>query len=138
MLGLAGVVVLAVGLRSGDAVIPVSAAAAPTVPGTGAPTSPPRWSSRARADAECDADRAAHAVVVGAAGDPVGRPRLSLLGLTPRRGAIDPPLLTAGYWIEPYAAPVGSADQAVSTLYVAAHSAGRGDDGFDPLLTADS
>ncbi|WP_324276670.1 class F sortase [Blastococcus brunescens] len=62
---------------------------------------------------------------------------LPLLGLTPRGGVIDPPLLTAGYWIEPYGAPVGSPEQADNTLYVAAHSAGDGDDGFDPLLTAD-
>jgi sortase (surface protein transpeptidase) len=30
-----------------------------------------------------------------------------------------------------------SADQAQNTLYIAAHSAGRGDDGFDPLLSRD-
>jgi sortase (surface protein transpeptidase) len=62
---------------------------------------------------------------------------LPLLALKPKSGVIDPPLLTAGYWIEPYGVPVGSADQATNTLYIAAHSAGRGDDGFDPLLTAD-
>lgn len=62
---------------------------------------------------------------------------LPLLSLSPRRGVIDPPLLTAGYWIEPYGAPVGAPGEATNTLYIAAHSAGSGDDGFDPLLTAD-
>ena len=59
---------------------------------------------------------------------------LPLLEHTPKRGVINPPLLTAGYWIEPYGEPVSAADQATNTLYIAAHSAGRGDDGFDPLL----
>jgi hypothetical protein len=59
---------------------------------------------------------------------------LPLLPMTPSRGTIDPPLLTAGYWIEPYGAPVGDAAEATNTLYVAAHSAGSGDDGFDPLI----
>ncbi len=59
---------------------------------------------------------------------------LPLLPLTPSGGTIDPPLLTAGYWIEPYGAPVGDAAEATNTLYVAAHSAGSGDDGFDPLI----
>ena len=62
---------------------------------------------------------------------------LPLLPMTPSGDTIDPPLLTAGYWIEPYGAPVGAAVEADNTLYIAAHSAGRGDDGFDPLLTAD-
>jgi hypothetical protein len=59
---------------------------------------------------------------------------LPLLAMTPSGGTIDPPLLTAGYWIEPYGAPVGDAAEATNTLYVAAHSAGSGDDGFDPLI----
>lgn len=62
---------------------------------------------------------------------------LPLLALEPRGDVIDPPLLTAGYWIEPYGAPVAAADQAENTLYIAAHSLGRGKDGFDPLLTPD-
>lgn len=62
---------------------------------------------------------------------------LPLLAHVPRDGVIDPPTLTAGYWIEPYGEPVGTADEADNTLYLAAHSAGYGDDGFDPLLTAD-
>ena len=59
---------------------------------------------------------------------------LPLLPMTPVGDTIDPPLLTAGYWIEPYGAPVGDAAEATNTLYVAAHSAGHGDDGFDPLI----
>jgi hypothetical protein len=59
---------------------------------------------------------------------------LPLLPMTPSGDTIDPPLLTAGYWIQPYGAPVGDADEATNTLYVAAHSAGHGDDGFDPLI----
>jgi sortase (surface protein transpeptidase) len=62
---------------------------------------------------------------------------LPLLPLEPNGDVIDPPLLTAGYWIEPYGAPVGSAGDAKNTLYIAAHSLGRGSDGFDPLLTPD-
>ena len=62
---------------------------------------------------------------------------LPLLGMTPDGDHIDPPLLTAGYWIEPYGAPVGAAGDATNTLYVAAHSAGRGTDGFDPLIAED-
>jgi hypothetical protein len=62
---------------------------------------------------------------------------LPLLPMTPHGDTIDPPLLTAGYWIEPYGAPVGSAAEATNTLYIAAHSAGYGDDGFDPLIAAD-
>lgn len=62
---------------------------------------------------------------------------LPLLGMTPDGDHINPPLLTAGYWIEPYGAPVGVAGDATNTLYVAAHSAGRGTDGFDPLIADD-
>jgi sortase (surface protein transpeptidase) len=60
---------------------------------------------------------------------------LPLLPMTPRDGVINPRLLTAAYWIEPYGSPTASADQAQNTLYIAAHSAGRGKDGFDPLLS---
>jgi hypothetical protein len=62
---------------------------------------------------------------------------LPLLPMTPRDGVINPRLLTAAYWIETYGQPTASAEQAQNTLYIAAHSAGRGDDGFDPLLTSD-
>ncbi|MGY1749937.1 class F sortase [Modestobacter sp. SYSU DS0511] len=59
---------------------------------------------------------------------------LPVLPLTPRGGVINPPTLTAAYWIEPYGDPVGSAEQADNTLYLAAHSTGTGDYGFDPLM----
>jgi sortase family protein len=62
---------------------------------------------------------------------------LPLLSMAPTGDTVDPPLLTAGYWIEPYGDPVGEAAEATNTLYVAAHSAGRGDDGFDPLIGED-
>jgi hypothetical protein len=62
---------------------------------------------------------------------------LPLLPMTPSGDTINPPLLTAGYWIEPYGAPVGDAAEATNTLYVAAHSAGYGADGFDPLIADD-
>ena len=62
---------------------------------------------------------------------------LPLLGMTPDDGTINPPLLTAAYWIETYGAPVGTAADADNTLYVAAHSAGYGSDGFDPLIADD-
>ncbi|MDP9430394.1 MAG: class F sortase [Actinomycetota bacterium] len=62
---------------------------------------------------------------------------LPVLPLTPRGGAINPPTLTAAYWIEPYGDPVGSAGQADNTLYLAAHSTGTGEYGFDPLMEAD-
>jgi sortase (surface protein transpeptidase) len=60
---------------------------------------------------------------------------LPVLPLAPDDGVIDPPLLTAAYYLEPYGHPVGAAGQANNTLYLAAHSAGHGHDGFDPLLT---
>lgn len=62
---------------------------------------------------------------------------LPLLAHTPRRGVIDPPTLTAGYWIEPYGVPAADPAAVDNTVYVAAHSAGRGSDGFDPLLSTD-
>jgi hypothetical protein len=62
---------------------------------------------------------------------------LPLLALAPRHGVIDPPTLTAGYWIEPYGEPVADPKKATNTLYIAAHSARHGHDGFDPLLTSD-
>lgn len=61
---------------------------------------------------------------------------LPVLPLTPRDGVINPPLLTAAYVIDSYGQPVGSPEEADNTLYIAAHSAGTGDEGFDPLLGA--
>jgi sortase (surface protein transpeptidase) len=60
-----------------------------------------------------------------------------VLPLTPRGGAINPPTLTAAYWIEPYGDPVGTAAEADNTLYLAAHSTNTGKYGFDPLLDSD-
>jgi hypothetical protein len=62
---------------------------------------------------------------------------LPVLPLSPRNGAINPPTLTAAYWLDPYGDPVGSAEQADNTLYLAAHSTGIGDYGFDPLMESD-
>ncbi|RBY75761.1 class F sortase [Geodermatophilus sp. TF02-6] len=62
---------------------------------------------------------------------------LPVLPLTPQHGVINPPTLTAAYWIEPYGDPVGSAGQADNTLYIAAHSTGTGEYGFDPLMASD-
>ncbi len=136
VLGLSGVVVLGIGLRSGDVGEPVQVAA-PTVSESAAPTSAPAVepvpspSPMPSPTARHTPSSSVRLVIPSVDLD------LPLLALTPRRGVIDPPLLTAGYWIEPYGTPVGAADQAVNTLYIAAHSAGAGGDGFDPLLTAD-
>ena len=62
---------------------------------------------------------------------------LPVLPLTPRGGAINPPTLTAAYWIEPYGDPVGVAGEADNTLYLAAHSTNTGRYGFDPLIDDD-
>ncbi len=63
---------------------------------------------------------------------------LPVLPLTPTDGVINPPLLTAAYWIDSYGAPVGAAGQADNTLYIAAHSTGTGDYGLDPLVDAEA
>ena len=138
-LGLAGAIVLGVGLsgaHEGTAAVrtaaPTTAEAAPATsaaPEAATPTATP--SPTPAPAARHTPSSSVHLVIPSVDLD------LPLLALTPRRGVIDPPLLTAGYWIEPYGEPVGAADQAVNTLYLAAHSAGQGDDGFDPLLTAD-
>ena len=62
---------------------------------------------------------------------------LPVLPLSPRNGTINPPTLTAAYWLDPYGDPVGSAEQADNTLYLAAHSTGTGEYGFDPLMESD-
>jgi hypothetical protein len=62
---------------------------------------------------------------------------LPVLPLTPRNGTINPPTLTAAYWLDPYGDPVGSPEQADNTLYLAAHSTGTGEYGFDPLMESD-
>jgi hypothetical protein len=63
---------------------------------------------------------------------------LPVLPLTPRGGVINPPALTAAYWIEPYGDPVGTAADAGNTLYLAAHATGTGEYGFDPLVDAEA
>ncbi|WP_422678060.1 hypothetical protein [Blastococcus brunescens] len=50
---------------------------------------------------------------------------------------INPPTLTAAYWIQPYGEPVGTPGEADNTLYLAAHSTGTGKYGFDPLIDTD-
>ncbi|WP_233498816.1 class F sortase [Blastococcus sp. TF02A-26] len=62
---------------------------------------------------------------------------LPVLPHTPRGGVINPPTLTAAYWIQPYGEPVGTPEQADNTLYLAAHSTGTGEYGFDPLMETD-
>jgi hypothetical protein len=135
--GLAGAIVLGVGLSGAQEeaapvrdAAPTATVAAPTTsaaPVESAPSATPSPTPTARHTPSSSV----HLVIPSVDLD------LPLLALTPRRGVIDPPLLTAGYWIEPYGAPVGAADEAVNTLYIAAHSAGDGVDGFDPLLAAD-
>ena len=128
---LVGGVLLGSGLHDGAPdPAPAGAVAAPTA--VGGPSAAPAAGVPAAGTA---AHRAAgstpsspvHVVVPAVGVD------LPVLPLTPRRGVIDPPLLTAAYWITGYGAPVGSPDQARNTLYLAAHSAGRGSAGFDPL-----
>jgi hypothetical protein len=132
VLALTGALVLVAGLSAGRgtaALHPVAAAPSASAsagsrserPGTAAPPTAARYtpSSEVR-------------LVVPSLGVD-----LPLLPMTPSGDTIDPPLLTAGYWIEPYGAPVGDAAEATNTLYVAAHSAGYGADGFDPLIAGD-
>jgi sortase (surface protein transpeptidase) len=140
-IGLAGAIVLGIGLSGAQERTAAVGEAAPTTteaaPATSAmpvaatPSATPSPTSTPPPAARHTPSSSVHLVIPSVDLD------LPLLALTARRGVIDPPLLTAGYWIEPYGEPVGTADQAVNTLYIAAHSAGRGDDGFDPLLTAD-
>lgn len=132
--GVSGVLVLGVGLGTGDDVraepapgaraSTTSAGHASAPPGAPAATSPTPTPLRTPSSDK-------H-IRIGAVGID-----LPLLPLTPRRGVIDPPTLTAAYWIEPYGDPVASADQADNTLFIAAHSDGSGEHGFDPLLSPD-
>ncbi|MGY1650885.1 class F sortase [Geodermatophilus sp. SYSU D01119] len=63
---------------------------------------------------------------------------LPVLPLTPSGGVINPPLLTAAYWIDSYGDPVGDAAQADNTVYIAAHATGTGEYGFDALVDAEA
>jgi hypothetical protein len=134
VLGLSGTAALVVGLSSpAPAAVPTSVAQTePAVP-TGRPvaSAPASSAPPTTPEARYTPSSATHVVIPSVGLD------LPMLPLAPAEGVIDPPLLTAAYWIEPYGAPVGSADQADNTLYLAAHSAGYGTDGFDPLLDAD-
>jgi hypothetical protein len=136
VLGVAGAVVLAVGLSAGGAVPAAGAPAPGTVAGaTGAVPSgaPPGATTlpRTTATAWTTPSSAVHVQV-----DAVGLD-LPVLPLSAPDGVIDPPLLTAAYWVQPYGEPVGAAGEADNTIYLAAHSTSRGSSGFDPLLTSD-
>ncbi|WP_448624679.1 class F sortase [Geodermatophilus sp. URMC 64] len=130
LLAVAGAVLVVVGLSGGVERAPVAAVAAAPPAATTAPAPsaeqpsapPPTPVARYTPSSEI------HVVIPAVGLD------LPLLPLSPEDGVIDPPLLTAGYWIEPYGAPVAAPEQSDNTLYLAAHAAGRGSDGFDPLL----
>lgn len=125
----AGSALLSVGLTGGEhraaatgSADPV-AAATPALPAEEAPpTLPPEGVALPTPSSDV------HVVIDGLDMD------LPVLPLTARGGAINPPTLTAAYWIQPYGEPVGSAEEADNTLYLAAHSTGTGDYGFDPLM----
>lgn len=129
VLGLGGAVLLGVGLSMPERVAaavaegpaPVAAPSTSGAPAAATPTPTPV--------ARYTPSSSVHVAIPAVGLD------LPVLPLSPRGGVIDPPLLTAAYFLEPYGHPVGAADQADNTLYLAAHSAGHGDDGFDPLLT---
>jgi hypothetical protein len=128
VLALVGTFVLVAGLSAGRgeaALHPVSAAPSATAA--------PRPEASATAPPSVPAPRFTPSSDVRLVVPSLGM-ELPLLPMTPVGDTIDPPLLTAGYWIEPYGAPVGDAAEATNTLYVAAHSAGYGEDGFDPLI----
>ena len=137
VLGLSGVLVLGVGLSQEDVRAQPAREAAPAAPTTAAPTTaPPVEPETAPTPAPTPTALRTPSSDKRLRIDAVGID-LPLLPLTPRRDVIDPPTLTAAHWIEPYGDPVGSADQADNTLYVAAHSDGSGKNGFDPLLAPD-
>jgi hypothetical protein len=134
LLALGGVVVLGLGLSVGAPAAAAHVAAAPSAapttqrpgPAAASATAPPTTTA-----ARYTPSSSVHLFI------PAVHLDLPLLALTPRTGVIDPPTLTAGYWIEPYGEPVADPKKATNTLYIAAHSARRGHDGFDPLLAAD-
>ncbi|SDO14715.1 class F sortase [Geodermatophilus sp. DSM 45219] len=130
-LGISGGTLLAVGLADGEqpaaatGSAPVAAATTAPPPEEAPPTLPPEGVTLPTPSSDV------HVTVDGLEMD------LPVLPLTPRGGAINPPTLTAAYWIQPYGEPVGSAEQADNTLYLAAHSTGTGEYGFDPLMESD-
>lgn len=130
-MGVAGAVVLGLGLSTQG-----GTATAGTTAGTvaAAPSGAPPAAEGTAADPAAWTAPPSSAVHVEV---PALGLHLPVLPLSVPRGVIDPPLVTAAYWIEPYGAPVGNAGEADNTLYLAAHSTSRGTAGFDPLLTAD-
>jgi hypothetical protein len=139
VLGVAGVLVLGIGLTARDGAKAEPAVVATAAPTTGAtPTTPVSEPATTTSEIPSptptplrtqSSDKHVRIASVGI--------DLPLLPLTPKHGVIDPPTLTAAYWIEPYGHPVASAGQADNTLYIAAHSDGSGVNGFDPLLSPD-
>ena len=131
-LGVAGGTVLAVGLADGEQPAaatgspdPVAAATAAPLAEEAQPTLPPEGVVLPTPSSDV------HVAIPALDMD------LPVLPLDPRNGTINPPTLTAAYWLDPYGDPVGSAEQADNTLYLAAHSTGTGEYGFDPLMEAD-
>lgn len=129
-----GGTVVALGLQGGE-----SAAAAPTSAAS-SPTADATEAALPAEDAQPALPTAGAALPTPSSDVHVAVPELGMdlpvLPLTPRGGAINPPTLTAAYWIEPYGDPVGVAGEADNTLYLAAHSTNTGKYGFDPLLDA--
>jgi len=131
--GLAGAALLAIGLSDGEQPAaatgspdPVAAVTAAPLPAEEAqPTLPPEGVALPTPSSDV------HVVIPALDLD------LPLLPHEPRNGAINPPTLTAAYWLDPYGDPVGAAAEADNTLYLAAHSTGTGEYGFDPLMEAD-
>ncbi|WP_233488891.1 class F sortase [Blastococcus sp. TF02-09] len=136
-LTIAGGTVVALGLQGGEAAAaaPTSAASSPTADAA------PEEAAVPAEDAQPALPTAGQALPTPASDVHVVVPALGMdlpvLPLTPRSGAINPPTLTAAYWIEPYGDPVGDAAEADNTLYLAAHSTNTGRYGFDPLLDED-
>ena len=132
-LAVSGALVLGIGLSAGDGSEPAAAApvAAPAegstaaLGGSSAPGTDPEPTPAVVPPPPSDV----HIEIPSVGLD------LPVLPLTVRDGVINPPLLTAAYFVDAYGEPVGSPEQADNTLYIAAHSAGRGSHGFDPMLT---
>lgn len=131
--GLAGAALLAIGLSGGEQ--PAAAAGSPDQVAAVTTAPPPAEEAQPTLPPEGVAlptpSSDVHVTVPALGLD------LPVLPHTPRGGAINPPTLTAAYWIEPYGDPVGTAGEADNTLYLAAHSTGTGEYGFDPLMETD-
>jgi sortase (surface protein transpeptidase) len=130
VLGLGGAVLVGVGLSMAEpVVVAVAEAPAPVAAPTASVAPSPAATPTPTPVARYTPSSSVHVAIPAVGLD------LPVLPLSPHDGVIDPPLLTAAYFLEPYGHPVGAADRADNTLYLAAHSAGHGHDGFDPLLT---